>query len=309
MLEDERIVLPDGRTLGYAIYGISKPAVEAQEPPPTVIYFHGFPGSQFEGRTFHEGAARHGIRLVAISRPGMGESTYQPDRTLLSIADDVLRLADHLGAARFAVVGLSGGGPYALACAHAIPAARLRGAIVLSGAYPAKLGMRGVELSERLLFTVAPHLKIRWVARVLDAAMGVHARDTSRPEAFARAVADYSRSPGDRAALAADDGRLLAVFVDSARGAFRAGADGAAWEARLFGSPWGFELADLHPEPGRVVLWHGAKDDLIPLRMAEKAAPLIPGAKFIVEQDASHLGLCTSRMDQIMTTVLEMLTS
>ncbi|KAH8681745.1 Alpha/Beta hydrolase protein [Xylariales sp. PMI_506] len=306
MLESEQISLPDGRTLCYAIYGVAKPLESELKELSTVFYFHGYPGSHYEGRTFHECALKYGIRFVSISRPGMGGSTYQPNRTLLDISSDVLCLADHLRVRRFAVVGLSGGGPYALACAYAIPASRLLGTVVLSGLYPAKLGMSGVVLQERLLFTVAPWLKPSWVAKALDSAMGSHARDTSHPERYAKAVAEYSKSPEDQEALHADDGKLLKVFVDSTRSAFQQSSDGCAWEARLYGSRWGFELQHLKVEPGKLVLWHGARDDLIPVKMAEKAAGLIPNSILIVKEDVSHLSLCTREMDQIMVTLVGM---
>lgn len=103
-------VLPSGRTLGYAIYGSSD-----DPSAPAVFYHHGFPGSQGEAFGFDAAARAHGIRLISVERPGMGASTFQPDRTLLDWPADLLTLADHLEIPRFAVLGISDGGPYALA--------------------------------------------------------------------------------------------------------------------------------------------------------------------------------------------------
>jgi pimeloyl-ACP methyl ester carboxylesterase len=108
-LRDYRIQLPDGRLLGYAESGA--PAGRA------VLYFHGHPGARLEAGFLADPATRANVRLIGVDRPGMGLSTYQPGRRLLDWPADIAALADALAIERFAVVGLSGGGPYALACA------------------------------------------------------------------------------------------------------------------------------------------------------------------------------------------------
>ncbi len=107
------IQLPDGRKLSYAEYG------DSQGVP--VFFFHGFPGSRFDGEYSGQAAAEMGIRLIAPDRPGMGHSDFQPNRRLLDWPADVGRLADTLGLDKFGVLGYSGGGPHALACAVRIP--------------------------------------------------------------------------------------------------------------------------------------------------------------------------------------------
>src|SRR6266536_1812907 len=86
-----------------------------------VMYFHGWPGSRLEAELVSGEARTAGALVIAVDRPGMGGSDFQRGRRLLDWADDVVALADALQLERFAVLGVSGGGPYALACAHAIP--------------------------------------------------------------------------------------------------------------------------------------------------------------------------------------------
>jgi pimeloyl-ACP methyl ester carboxylesterase len=110
---DLTVALPDGRLLGYAEYG---------DPAGTPIFgLHGTPGSRFMFRLAHPVALALGVRLLAPERPGFGISTYQPGRTLASYAIDIADFADALGIRRFAVAGVSGGGPYAAACATLLP--------------------------------------------------------------------------------------------------------------------------------------------------------------------------------------------
>jgi pimeloyl-ACP methyl ester carboxylesterase len=121
---NKTIQLHDGRTLGYAEYGSSHGK--------TIFYFHGHPGSRFEARFLAEQTVQYGVRLIGVDRPGMGLSSFKRGRRILDWPDDAAELADSLQIEHFAVVGFSGGGPYALACAHKIPQ-RLTACGIISG--------------------------------------------------------------------------------------------------------------------------------------------------------------------------------
>ena len=87
----------------------------------TLFFFHGFPSSRLEGAGVDKLVRRHNIRLISVDRPGFGLSTFQPGRRILDWPTDVEALATHLNLKRFAVLGGSGGGPYAVACAYSLP--------------------------------------------------------------------------------------------------------------------------------------------------------------------------------------------
>jgi pimeloyl-ACP methyl ester carboxylesterase len=124
---DLNLTLPDGRRLAYAEFG------DRQGMP--VIYFHGTPSSRLEPLIIGGNAlAAACLRLVAFDRPGLGGSDFLPGRTIGDIAKDAAQLADHLGFDRFAVLGMSGGGPYAAACAAKLPE-RLNSAVIVSGTW------------------------------------------------------------------------------------------------------------------------------------------------------------------------------
>jgi hypothetical protein len=92
----ETLLLPDGRTLGYALYGSLTGRA--------VIYLHGHPGSRLEGAHLHDLGLRLGARIVAPDRPGSGLSSPQPDRKILDYSKDVEYLADHLQLERYGVL-------------------------------------------------------------------------------------------------------------------------------------------------------------------------------------------------------------
>ncbi|KAF6794289.1 ankyrin-2 ankyrin, partial [Colletotrichum musicola] len=231
MLQPESITLSDDRVLCYATFGAAR-----QPNQPTVFYLHSTPGSHAEGQAFHEVALARGLHVVAPSRPGYGGSTFQPGRAIADHAADVLALADHLSIPRFAVLGVSGGGPHALACVRGIPASRLAGAAVVSGMYPSQLGLGGMMPASRVLLNLAP-----WATGILSAIsdwqMGSVARDAEHPGNLAELMshAFQGRPEADRRAIAEDDGRMLRAMTESTREAFRDGGMGFAWELRLFG--------------------------------------------------------------------------
>ncbi len=157
---DAVLRLADGRQLGYAEYG--------RPDGIPVFYFHGFPGSRLEARLLHASAARAGVRIIAPDRPGCGLSTYQPRRSLLDWPADVAALADALALSSFGVVGISGGGPYALACAWQLPD-RLTSVTLISSLGPLDEtgAVQGMGLSDRIFLSLADRLP--WLAQgILD---------------------------------------------------------------------------------------------------------------------------------------------
>src|SRR5687767_8430775 len=97
------VQLSDGRRLAYAEYG--SPA------DPTVLMFHGFPGSRLDRYPLE---LPNGVRWIVPDRPGYGYSDPQAHRTFSGWATDVEELVDVLEIERFGLLGVSGGGPHAL---------------------------------------------------------------------------------------------------------------------------------------------------------------------------------------------------
>src|SRR5579871_2073114 len=122
--------LPDGRSLGYLQVGA--PA------GPAVFHFHGHGSSRLEALMLAEAAAAQGVRVIALDRPGIGRSDPKTGDRLLDWPADVAAAADALELDKFAVQGMSAGGPYALACAHLIPE-RLTACALVSAVPPPEI--------------------------------------------------------------------------------------------------------------------------------------------------------------------------
>jgi len=278
------LTLSDNRTLAYAEYGRSQ-----QPTSGAVFYFHGYPSSRFEGAFWDETASDLGARLIAIDRPGIGLSTFQEERSFLDWPNDVLELADHLQVKQFYILGLSGGGPFVLACVREIPSERLLGAAIVSGMYPPYLGMEGMKWSNRILLHIASSSWLSFLmAPLLDWEFGTAARDTEHPEALEDVFMKMlSRSPEQDRRLF-NDRTLMKKVVDAHRECFRSSSVGIAYEGKLYLNDWGFKLEEVSGE--RLCLWHGKQDVNIPVGMAERAAPLLRGAELRVF-DETHMTL------------------
>jgi pimeloyl-ACP methyl ester carboxylesterase len=263
--------LADGRLLGFAEYG------DPAGVP--LMAFHGTPGSRFMFQ-LTDGAARQlGLRVIAPERPGFGLSTFQPGRTLRHWAADVAALADALEVARFAVAGISGGGPYAAACAAMLPervtALGLISPVgpVAGPERPAKVG-KGHLLTFRVLPRV-PHFyrSLSRIGRIgfLYAPLAVFALMMTRVGA-----------PDWRVLSRPDVRRNLLHGV--AEG-FRPGGHGIATELRIFSDPWNVPLSAIAAPS---FLWQGTSDRNVPPASSFRLGELIPGCQVSRIEGAGH---------------------
>jgi pimeloyl-ACP methyl ester carboxylesterase len=264
-----------GRRLGFAEFGPS-----AGRP---LVWFHGTPGARRQIAPEARAVARElGVRIVSIERPGVGDSTPHLYDALVDFAEDVQQLCDSLGLERFAVAGLSGGGPYALACAHEMPE-RVVAAAILGGVAPTAGPDAAAGGAVALARILEPLLRRTHqpLGTLLSGAIRVL-------EPLADAVTDLFASlmpRGDQRVF--EDAALRRMFQEDlilgSRGQMQ-----AVWlDAVLFARPWGFALADIRVP---VHLWYGDADTIVPVRHGEHLAERIPGAQLRIRRDEGHLG-------------------
>lgn len=272
-----RIRLTGKRRLGYAEYG--------DPSGPVVLWFHGTPGGRRQFPVLGRRTAEHmGLRVVVVERPGSGLSDPHAYDSVADWAADIAEVADVLGAERLGVIGLSGGGPYALACA-ATPALaqRVRAVAVLGGVTPSvgpdATATGAIELARRtapLLSRLRRPLSMVVAAGVMPIVpLGHYAY-----RAFSGLMPEADR-------LVFADEEIQAMFIDdlvgTSRGRFQAIID----DARLFGRDWGFRLADVKAP----VLWlHGDADSIVSLQAAKGAVERLPDVRLVLRPGESHLG-------------------
>jgi pimeloyl-ACP methyl ester carboxylesterase len=266
---DQTLQLPDGRTLGFAEYGSPEGNV--------LVYCHGYPGSRLEAAALSAHAAEAHVRLLSLDRPGFGRSSSHEGRSLLDWPRDLVALTEHLGIERFAVMGTSGGAPYALACAQQIPA-RLLSCGIVSTIAPVALASNWQNRVVVFLVHRTP-----WVfTRVL----GATAR-AFRDEQHARAALKKTLHGPDREAVLGQG--QLDVLAASAREAYRQGVRGAVSEAQLYTRDWGFRLEDITFQP--LYLWHGARDTHALIEVARSVAGKLARCQATYYPDEGHFSM------------------
>lgn len=268
--EDRLFRLRDGRRLGYAEYG------EPGGRP--VFFFHGLGTTRLICPSDVGPLRDLGLRLIAVDRPGVGISDPRPGRRLLDWPDDVAQLADRLGVARFAAVGWSGGGPYAAACGYLLPQ-RVTSVGMVSAPAPLS-GAPGADYLRRFHRTAAAAGRAPWVIRFAMWHWGrPQRRDAER--FFDQSVAAMSAADQDIMALPELRGRMIANSAEI----YRQGGRGMYDEALILARRWGFDLEDLRVP---VHIWHGAKDETVPVSMARYLARSIPGSRATIYPDEGH---------------------
>ena len=232
-----------------------------------------------------EAACQLGIRIISPDRPGICDSSLQPDRKLTDWPRVLQRLVDHLGIGEFRILGISGGAPYAYAAAVAMPD-RVRAIAVVGGAPPiAELsGAEGLLPLYRLmlaLYRKRPKL-LRKCFRLAGPILSLKPPVRFRP-LFLKLL---MLRPCDAESLR-DSAAFEAVF-ESQRRAWRASAEGVIADAQIYAQAWGFSVEDVRVP---VRLWHGTQDRAFSFKLAEEIARRLPSCKARFIEGAGHYSL------------------
>jgi pimeloyl-ACP methyl ester carboxylesterase len=264
-------VLPDGGRIGYAEYG------DPRGLP--VLALHGTPGSRLMFALADADARDRGLRLIAPERPGYGLSDRRHWETLHGAAEDIRILADALGFDRFAVVGVSGGGPYGIAAAESMPERVLLLALVGPVGPIADYGSKmRMSRMHRLIF--GPLARSPFARSLFF--FGLRRLLRTAPEAAYRGLMARV-PPSDRDILAGQD--VKANLRAAVREGLRTGIEGAVQDVRLFSAPWRLSLAHIDVP---AVLWQGSDDSVVPPDAAYWLARTLPNCRLDVIQGAGH---------------------
>ncbi|WP_040510276.1 alpha/beta fold hydrolase [Gordonia soli] len=269
------VAVGDGRRIGFAEFGSATGRA--------VFWLHGTPGARrqipTEARHF---AADHAIRIIGLDRPGVGSSTPYAYADVAAFADDLITVADALGIDAFAIIGLSGGGPYALGVAHSHPD-RVVAAGILGGVAPTVGPDAIAGGAMRLAAFSAPVLNIAGapIGKALSSVLRV-ARPVADP-----AISIYGRlSPqGDRELLARPE--VKAMFLDDLLHGGGRRMEAPLADIVVFARDWGFRVPEVTTP---VRWWHGDRDHIIPFAHGEHMVDMLPDAKLFTMHGESHLG-------------------
>ena len=263
--------LADGRRIGFAEYG------DPEGQP--VLAIHGTPGSRLMFALTDATARERRLRIVAPERPGYGLSDFHFQRSLAEAASDLEQCANALGLRRFALIGVSGGGPYAVAAAAAMPR-RIALLALINPVGPIAECDRRIRISEahRLIFNRLGRSDAACAAFFWPLRRLVH----SAP-GLAYRVLQLRVPASDRTVLARDEVRVS--LQAALREGLRPGIDGARQDLRLYCGKWQLLLRDIDVP---AILWQGSDDAIVPPGAAYDLAETLPNCRLDVIQGGGH---------------------
>jgi pimeloyl-ACP methyl ester carboxylesterase len=273
--EAKTITLRDGRTFAFTEHG------DLSGKP--VLFIHGNPGSRNMRHPDETIAQSLNARIITPDRPGYGLSDFQPGRSYLDYPEDISQLMDALKIEKFAVLGVSAGGPYAAACAYKLPNRITRTAIVSSAApINRENAYENLQPSMKTAFNLVKTLP-GWLSHFI---LWLQTRKQQRDPEKSLDERAAMLSAADKATLARPEYRsqVLAYRTE----AVRQGVRGMLREMQLLVSPWGFPLEDIR---GDVSVWHWEDDLLVPVQMGRYLALCIPNVEAHFLPGGGHYSL------------------
>jgi pimeloyl-ACP methyl ester carboxylesterase len=258
--------IAEDRQVAYAEYGASGGT--------PVLFLHGTPGSRRLAALFDAEARECGIRLLALDRPGYGQSSPWPARSVTDAGTYVTAVLDDAGVERAGLLAFSGGAPHALAVA-ATHGDRVREVDLVAGATPPDVGDETPAIQrvlETLATTTPPLLRglfrgQAWLAERLDPSF---------------VVDQYTSEDGTEAIPDAAASLVRRDFVE----AFATSRRGAVTEFRITADDWAVPLEAVE-RPVR--LWHGTDDTNVPIEGVRRFRDRLPTAQLEEIEGADHL--------------------
>jgi pimeloyl-ACP methyl ester carboxylesterase len=278
------LLLPDGRSLDVYVAG--------PEDGTPLLFHVGTPSAGLLYAPFAETLAERGLRYVSYSRPGYGSSTRRPGRAVVDVVEDSAAILDAIGADRCYLLGWSGGGPHALACAARMPE-RVIAAATVGGVAPYGAegldwgaGMGAENIEEFAAALAGPDQLVAFMEPEAAELRGVTADGVA--DAFGDLIDEV-----DRGVLT---GAFSAWGADLFHEAFLQGFWGWFDDDMAFIRPWGFDLDTIQAP---VSIWQGAHDRMVPFAHGEWLAAHVPGARARLFAEHGHLSLAVDSFPRI----------
>lgn len=274
LMKDSFLTLKDGRKLGYIEYG---------NPHGMPIFLlHGTPGSRIFGLEDEPILEEEGLRVITPDRPGYGQSDPLKNRTIKSFSRDVEELANYLNIEKFHVAGVSGGGPYTLACAQVLPDKVLSATLIASAApLEMKDFFKGMSPGNKFIFKISKYFPQMLLPIYKYAAHWYRKNAEKLVDAMKPQLCEWDRKILEEL----ESKNRMEGFVDHLREAYRQGAVGAYSDTVLVSKNWGVDFKVITTP---IFMWHGESDTLVPISPAKRFSELLPNCQSHYIPGAGH---------------------
>ena len=284
--EGQTITLPDGRKLGYLIIGEGKP----------IFYFHGLlVGSRLDVLNMRKVAEQMNLQIIGVDRPGFGLSTFIEKREICDFSSDIIFLADHLKFDKFAIMGVSGGGHYAITCAALLPERLVKVLVIMGLSLPLDVSDMRKEVQMLYNFMTNPLIGTMLLKKVRETTLEM----IKDPDKFLKSNAGRKILEDLEGGQIDAESPRLDVGRRSIEEFYRQGDDGIKaiiQEVKLMKKGWDVDLSII--PSGLVHIYHAPGDINSPVSNAHRNAKAIPGAHLEIFEGETHL-LASGNLEKI----------
>ncbi len=262
-----------------------------------VFFFHGWPGSAKQGFFLDDVAKELGLRIIAVNRPGIGGTKFVSGRKLLDWPPMIAELAADLKLESYSIIAISGGAPYALACAYAEPKL-LDQVLIVCGAPLFKLisGTNSLFWVYRVLlffYRISPW----FLSKLINFYGIIWPLKLHLP--FLKLL---SLSFCEKDKKVFEKQINFKVMLDSMQDEIQAGGEVLLTDAEVYITDPGFLLSDIKK---KIIWWHGHKDLNIPIKYAREMTALLPDVELHETVDDGHFSIAITEMDTIIRSVFK----
>ncbi len=279
------IKLRNGNKIGHAIYGNKKNF--------PIFYFHGWPGSRFELKNIPLNKKK--CFVIALERPGYGISDPISNFKITDWPKIVLEVVNILKIKKFSIIGVSGGAPFALACANAIKSKKLKSIAIVCGLAPHNVkGMNKGRVGMLINYGKKPF--ISWMLLHL---LRINLLKNNIEKNFNRWKNKIPLPEADLKLFTLNRGvRLMQNFKE----AVKHGTTGIHRDANLYSKDWGFKLENINK---KIFIWHGDKDLTVPIITNKYYKKILKNKKIFIKSNEGHFSICYNFMNDIIRQVSE----
>jgi pimeloyl-ACP methyl ester carboxylesterase len=277
------VKLRNGISVGYAVYGNKKNF--------PIFYFHGWPGSRFELKNIP--LKKEKCFIIALERPGYGISDPIPKFKILDWPKIVLEVANKFKIKKFSIIGVSGGVPFALACAHSIKNKKLKSVAIVCGLAPREAkGMNNGKVALLLYYGKKPILS--WLLF-----------NFIRVRLLKSNLENNFLSWKKRIPLPESDSKLFTLnrgvkLIKNFKEAMKYGTTGIHRDAQLYAKDWNFNIKDIKK---KIFVWHGTKDLTVPITISKYYKINLKNKKMFIKPNEGHFSICYNFMNDIIQQV------
>ena len=260
-----------------------------------ILFFHGFPGSHVQARSLEKHLKKFDIGLIAVDRPGYGQSTFTKPGDYKSHLEGILELLSGLEVQKFSVLGVSGGSPLAHVMAASYPD-RIQNLIIVCGMTPFdKEGKKLYSEYQRRVLSVRKWIPNPMIRRLTNSVLKYYG-----PEKKLQRFMTFLNE-SDKKSLMLNENRM--VIFQSMIEARRQQSSGIVWDSALYAQNW-LQNCDIESfKKFPVQYYHGKQDNVLSYQMSDHMKKLIPHSKLTLFEEEGHYSLAFDRAEEILLSI------